>query len=371
MFTAIITLLSALSISFVAAMYSIFGLMAIFSSAAIAVLVMGTVLEVGKLVTASWLYQNWKRTPVILKSYLTGAVIVLVFVTSMGIFGFLSKAHLDQTASVGDNSLEITNIERLINNENRAINDAELVIKQLDDVIQTLIDYDRIRGKDGAVKTREKQKDEREELNSIISNSTNTIVELNERKIILEKEQLALELEVGPLKYIAELIYGDDAKDYFDEAVRWVIITLIFVFDPLAVLLLIAANQSFKDLRMRKIEKEKIGNYEDIDSDNINDIGKKIDKIVAEDTTYENEVQDAIQESDSLPEKSLGKRSSKRRTTKKNKRGTSPRDTGQEISEVKEIVDRDNNELWEKFSAKERLEKRVPNQGYPEVEEDK
>ena len=206
MFTAIITLLSALSISFVAAMYSIFGLMAIFSSAAIAVLVMGTVLEVGKLVTASWLYQNWRRTPWILKSYLTGAVVVLVFVTSMGIFGFLSKAHLDQTASVGDNSLEIQNIERLINNENRAITDAELVIKQLDDVIQTLIDYDRIRGKDGAVKTREKQKDEREELNSIISNSTNTIVELNERKIILEiSDEGKLKLETIRPEYMTIL----------------------------------------------------------------------------------------------------------------------------------------------------------------------
>tara|TARA_Y100001937_G_scaffold67124_1_gene91791 strand:+ start:15444 stop:16544 length:1101 start_codon:yes stop_codon:yes gene_type:complete len=366
MFTAIITLLSALSISFVAAMYSIFGLMAIFSSAAIAVLVMGTVLEVGKLVTASWLYQNWKRTPVILKSYLTGAVIVLVFVTSMGIFGFLSKAHLDQTASVGDNSLEITNIERLINNENRAINDAELVIKQLDDVIQTLIDYDRIRGKDGAVKTREKQKDEREELNLIINDATNTIVKLNERKIVLEKEQLALELEVGPLKYIAELIYGENAKDYFDEAVRWVIITLIFVFDPLAVLLLIAANQSFKDLRMRKIEKEKIANYEDIDSDNIKDIGKKIDKILQK----EQEVQDAVSKSSSMPEKSMGDGKSKKTSKSRRKRGTHPRDTG-EITEVKEIVNRDTNELWDKFSAKERLEKRVPNQGYPEVEEDK
>ena len=110
----ILTLLVAIGISAVAAWYSIIGLMAIFSAAAIAIAIMGGVLEVGKLVTASWLYQNWKRVPKILKGYLTGAVVVLMFITSMGIFGFLSKAHMDQAASAGDAGAQVTRLEDLV-----------------------------------------------------------------------------------------------------------------------------------------------------------------------------------------------------------------------------------------------------------------
>ena len=203
---------------------------------------MGGVLEVGKLVTATWLYHNWKKTPKLLKSYLTVAVCVLIFITSMGIFGFLSKAHIDQTITVGDNSLEISQIETRIDRQEKRVADAELVISQLDSQVQTLIDYDRIRGDTGAIATRENQKEERAELNSVIDDAMNVIAELNVQKLALSKEQIELEAEVGPLKYIAELIYGDNAKDHFDEAVRWVILLLIFVFDPLAVLLLIAAK---------------------------------------------------------------------------------------------------------------------------------
>ena len=96
MILAMSTLLTALGISAVAAYYSIVGLMAIFSASAMSIAIMGVVLEIGKLITASWLYQNWKRVPFLLKSYLTLAVIVLMFITSMGIFGYLSKAHIDQ-----------------------------------------------------------------------------------------------------------------------------------------------------------------------------------------------------------------------------------------------------------------------------------
>ena len=194
---AIITLLSALSISSIAALYSLLGLAAIFSAAKIPVLLMGGVLEVGKLVTASWLYQNWKRTPILLKSYLSFAVIVLVFITSMGIFGFLSKAHLDQTISVGDNSLEIAQIETRIEREQKRIKDADLVISQLDKAVQVLIDYDRVRGDTGAIATREKQKEERAELNAIIDDASDRIAILNQEKLVLSKEQIELEAEVG------------------------------------------------------------------------------------------------------------------------------------------------------------------------------
>ena len=196
MILTLLTLLSAISISVVAALYSLLGLAAIFSAAKIPVLLMGGVLEVSKLVTASWLYHNWKRTPVLLKSYLTIAVVVLVFITSMGIFGFLPKAHLDQTISAGDNTLEITQIEKQIDRQNKRIVDADTVIEQLDKSVQTLIDYDRIRGKDGAIAVRETQKEERASLNSIIKEASDNIAELNSKKLELSKEQLAIYIEL-------------------------------------------------------------------------------------------------------------------------------------------------------------------------------
>lgn len=223
--------------------------MAIFAASAIAIAIMGAVLEVGKLVTASWLYQNWKETPVFLKTYLTAAVVVLMFVTSMGIFGFLSKAHIEQTITSGDNSLQISLIEGKIEREQRRITDAETVITQLDNAVQTLIDYDRIRGDEGAIAVRESQRDERNRLEGSIQQAAEKIGSLQEEKLVLEKEQLGLEAEVGPIRYIAALVYEETNKDNLEEAVRWVIIIIISVFDPLAVLLLIAANQGLTQNR--------------------------------------------------------------------------------------------------------------------------
>ena len=244
-----LALLTAIAIAGVAAWYSIIGLMAIFAASAIAIAIMGAVLEVGKLVTASWLYQNWKETPVFLKTYLTAAVVVLMFVTSMGIFGFLSKAHIEQTITSGDNSLQISLIEGKIEREQRRITDAETVIAQLDNAVQTLIDYDRIRGDEGAIAVRESQRDERNRLEGSIQQAAEKIGSLQEEKLVLEKEQLGLEAEVGPIRYIAALVYEETNKDNLEEAVRWVIIIIISVFDPLAVLLLIAANQGLTQNR--------------------------------------------------------------------------------------------------------------------------
>ncbi len=248
MFMAILTLLVALAISGVAAWYSIVGLMAIFAAAAIPIAIMGGVLEVGKLLTASWLYQNWDRAPKLLKSYLTIAVVVLMFITSMGIFGFLSKAHIDQTISTGDNTLLISQIDNKIAREQKRVNDAEKVIGQLDEAVQTLMEYDRIRGKDGAIAVRESQKDERRNLNDIIDSASSTIARYQTEKLALDSEQLKLEAEVGPIKYIAGLFYEETNKNVLEEAVRYVILTIIFVFDPLAVLLIIAANMSIRDV---------------------------------------------------------------------------------------------------------------------------
>jgi hypothetical protein len=251
----LLALFTSIAIAGVAAWYSIIGLMAIFAASAIPIAIMGGVLEVGKLVTASWLYQNWRETPLFLKSYLTGAVAVLMFVTSMGIFGFLSKAHIEQTIVSGDKSLQISLIEGKIERQQRRISDAETVIKQLDTTVQTLIEYDRIRGEDGALATRQSQRGERDQLERSIGNAAEKIGALQEEKLVLEKEQLGIEAEVGPIKYIAALVYDETNKANLEESVRWVIIIIISVFDPLAVLLLIAANQGLTNNRKADIIK--------------------------------------------------------------------------------------------------------------------
>ena len=252
MFGIILTFVSAISISVIAAGYSIIGLATLFAGATLPIIAMGSALEVGKLVAASWLYNNWrnKLLPRAIKAYLTMAVIVLIFITSMGIFGFLSKAHLDQVEPASNNALLITQYDKQIAFEEKTIARASDTLDQLDKALDKYIDMEYVtRG----LKEREKQKEERDALNKVIEDANAKIIELNNKKYSIEDEQLKIEAEVGPIKYIAELIYGDEAKDYFDEAVRWVIIVLIFVFDPLAVLLLIAANIS---LRSRNSEKE-------------------------------------------------------------------------------------------------------------------
>lgn len=240
-----ILLLTALSLSLVAGYYSIVGLATIFAAAMYPVIIMGSVLEVGKLVTTVFLHNNWNEINRKLKVYLTVAVATLMFITSMGIFGFLSKAHIEQSVKMGgNNAIQIENFERQIANEIRKAEDAKQVISQLDAQVQTLIQYDRIRGPSGSISVRESQSEEREALNQTINQSYDRVEELQKRLTPLKSKSLALEAEIGPLKYIAELIYGDEAKDHFDETVRWVIILIIFVFDPLAVSLLIAWSWS-------------------------------------------------------------------------------------------------------------------------------
>ena len=259
MFLTILTFLSAISISVIAAGYSIVGLATLFAGAAVPIIAMGTALEIGKLVAASWLYQNWRSdVPRLLKAYLFTSIIVLIFITSMGIFGFLSKAHLDQVQPTSGNQLSIDSYNKQINQQQIIIDRAEKTLNQLDKALDVYIDKEYVtRG----LKERNKQKEERDLLNKTIDEATSKILELNKTKNTIELEQLKIEAEVGPLKYVAELIYGDEAKNHFDSAVRIVILILIFVFDPLAVLLLIAANISLRQWRMKKnltksVEKE-------------------------------------------------------------------------------------------------------------------
>ena len=261
MFLIILTFISAISISLIAAGYSIIGLATLFAGAATPIIAMGSALEVGKLVAASWLYNNWNdNIPKTLKAYLFTAIIVLVFITSMGIFGFLSKAHLDQVRPTGNNAVQIALIDKQINQQELIIERAENTLNRLDKALDVYIAKEYVsRG----LKERKKQKEERDFLNTEIKNAMDEIAKLTNAKSDIDIAQLKIEADVGPLKYVAELIYGENAKDNFDSAVRIIILILIFVFDPLAVLLLIAANISLKQWRDKRNEKKKIEDEEE------------------------------------------------------------------------------------------------------------
>ena len=251
MIFTLITFLSAISISVIAAGYSIMGLATLFAGAVVPIIAMGTALEIGKLVSASWLYQNWtnKDVSVALKTYLFSAVVILVFITSMGIFGFLSKAHLDQVQPTSSNELKIELLDSKIATQQKRIDRSQKTLNQLDKALDVYIEKEFVtRG----LKERKKQEPERLQLNNEIDEASNIISDLTIEKNTLKIEQDKIEAEVGPLKYVAELIYGDDAKSHFDDAVRIVIIVLVFVFDPLAVLLLIAANISLNQRKQQK-----------------------------------------------------------------------------------------------------------------------
>ena len=264
MFLIILTFISAISISLIAAGYSIIGLATLFAGAATPIIAMGSALEVGKLVAASWLYNNWSENiPKTLKAYLFTAIIVLVFITSMGIFGFLSKAHLDQVRPTGNNAVQIALIDKQINQQELIIERAENTLNRLDKALDVYIAKEYVsRG----LKERKKQKEERDFLNTEIKNAMDEIAKLVNAKSDIDIEQLKIEADVGPLKYVAELIYGENAKDNFDSAVRIIILILIFVFDPLAVLLLIAANISLKQWRDKRNEKKRIKEEENKES---------------------------------------------------------------------------------------------------------
>ena len=251
MFLTLLTFISAIAISLIAAGYSILGLATLFAGAAVPIIAMGSALEVGKLVAASWLYHNWREgIPRALKAYLFTAIIVLVFITSVGIFGFLSKAHLDQVRPTGNNAVQIALIDKQINQQQLIIDRSENTLDRLDKALDVYIAKEYVsRG----LKERKKQKEERDLLNAEIKKAMDEIARLTTEKSNIEIEQLKIEADVGPLKYVAELIYGDNAKDHFDSAVRIIILILIFVFDPLAVLLLIAANISLRQWQQKRV----------------------------------------------------------------------------------------------------------------------
>lgn len=247
---AYITLFAALAVASVAAWFAIIGVVAMFGAKPIHALIMGVTIEGGKLVLASWLKWNWNKNT-FLKWFATFLTAVAMFLTSMGIFGFLSKAHIEQGAAVGDNAASIERLDQRMAIQQRAIDDALLVMSQLDDAVNTLIEYDRIRGPSGSLAVREGQKEERDKLNAIISDAQKNIDMLSDEKFELSREVREFELEVGPILYIADLFF-DDPSSHLDDAMKIVIILFMFVLDPMAIALLLIANTEFERGSKRK-----------------------------------------------------------------------------------------------------------------------
>jgi hypothetical protein len=241
-----LTLLVALALSSVAAWYSIIGLTAIFAGAVIPVIIMGGILEIGKITTTVWLRKYWNRCGFLLKLYLVPAVIALALLTSMGIFGFLSKAHMEQGITSGDVQSKIALYDEKIKTSKENIDVNRKALKQMDEAVDQIMGRSTTEtGADKAVAVRRGQQKERGRLLAEIETEQKKITALNEERAPIAAEVRKVEAEVGPIKYIAALIYGDNADTNMLEAsVRWVIILLVIVFDPLAIALVLAANAS-------------------------------------------------------------------------------------------------------------------------------
>ena len=239
-----LVLLTGIIISAVAAYYSIAGLTTIFAGAFWPVVIMGSVLEVGKLVAISWLYRNWDYAPKLIRYYFLCAILVLMAITSMGIFGFLSRAHIEQSLTLNTGVAEqIQIVDNQIKFSQDNIADLDSQIAQIDAAINNMTQRNQaqssLRAATAQRKTRSDLVDKKQE-------EVKKLSSIKTERIKYDSEFKKMEAEVGPIKYLAEMIYGNSDKDLVDKAVRFVIILLIFVFDPLAVLLLIAYNISVK-----------------------------------------------------------------------------------------------------------------------------
>ena len=243
-----LTLLTALGLSGVSAYYSVVGLAQIFPGSFWPIIFMGSVLEASKLVTVSWLYNNWKQCPFLIKSYLSIAVIILMLITSMGIFGFLSKAHLEHSADNAPLVDKIALLDEKIKTEKENVEANRKAIKQYDEVVdQTMGRSTDEKGAATAQAIRRSQQKDRTRILQEIQQSQSVIAKYSEERAPISTELKKIEADIGPIKYIAALAYGSETTgEVIDKAVRMVIMLIIVVFDPLAILLLIAYNMSIK-----------------------------------------------------------------------------------------------------------------------------
>lgn len=278
-FLAYLALLSGITLSIVAEYYSILGLMAIFSAAPISVVVMGIALGVGKITATLWLKQNWKIAPWSIRTYLLSAISVLMLITSMGIFGFLSKAHSDQSLVSGDVQSRIAVYDEKIKTSKENIDANRKTLKQMDEAVdQVMARSSSETGADKAVGIRRSQQKERARIQSDIQAEQKTIATLSEARAPIAAEVRKVEAEVGPIKYIAAFVYGETSEDLLEKAVTWVIIILIIVFDPLAVTLLLASQYSFQWFRkVNEEESTPVYTYETFEKPTVNELAEEVE----------------------------------------------------------------------------------------------
>jgi hypothetical protein len=262
---AYLALLSGLALSAVAIYYSVAGLTAIFSAAVTPIIIMGVALEVSKIVATVWLKQNWSISPLTVKTYLCIAIAMLMVITSMGIFGFLSKAHSDQNLVSGDVAAKIAVYDEKINIAKENIDANRKALKQLDEAVDQVMGRSNDqKGAEKSVNIRRSQQKERARLQEEIQALQVSISQLNEDRAPIAAEVRKVEAEVGPIKYIAAFVYGSTDETILERAVTWVIILIIVVFDPLALILLIASQISFEMFRGRDTEPVKAVSINDI-----------------------------------------------------------------------------------------------------------
>lgn len=261
MFTGILALLGAIVLSIVSAIFSIQGIQTIFSGAIVWATIMAAAMEFAKIGSTIWIYQFWKKTKVMIKSYLMAAIMILILISSIGIYGFLAKAYVGQIEDTINVENRIARLETSIQQEERSIARANENIQLLDDAIQSYIDLNAIsKGLD----RRDEQKEERDNLYRSITNAENNIAEYEDRILELQTEKEVLAVDVGPIKYIAILLYGENkAEINYDNAARIFIILLVFVFDPLAVLLMVAGNIAIGNWNEEKKKEERKSTTDD------------------------------------------------------------------------------------------------------------
>jgi len=283
-------LVVALCLSAVAAFYSIVGLTAIFAAAVIPIVIMGSILEAAKLVVTVWLHEYWHQIKLSMKLYLVPAVFILMVITSMGIFGFLSKAHTDQALVSGDAGAKLAIVDEKIKIERENIANARAVIQQMDAAVTGVIATgdQETKLKDGStqirsaaersLQIRRSQARDREALTRQIEEAQTRIVRLQEESAPMRAEFRKVEAEVGPIKYIAALIYGDNPDaNLLEKAVRWVIIILVIVFDPLAIMMLLAFTESLRWERTRRAQQPREEPKNDTDDDAGKPVAQNLD----------------------------------------------------------------------------------------------
>jgi hypothetical protein len=253
---AYLALISGLAISGVAEYYSIMGLIAIYPAAFWPVIILGIVLGVGKISATVWLKQNWDWSPFFLKAYVLPAIFILMMITSLGVFGFLSKAHSDQSLVSGDVQAKIAVYDEKIKIAKDNIDANRKAIKQLDEAVDQVMGRSNDeKGAEKSVAIRRSQQKERARLQEEISAYQKTVSSLSEERAPIAAEVRKVEAEVGPIKYIAHLLYGENPDiNILEKAVIWVTVLIVIVLDPLAIVLLLSSQYSFQ--RFREVEEE-------------------------------------------------------------------------------------------------------------------